>query len=53
MLKQFPRLLSDAGFGWLGREAKDASGATPLDAAMCKGRIGDEELFMMLSSDAR
>eukprot|EP00884_Botryococcus_braunii_P002527 jgi/Botrbrau1/12275/Bobra.0323s0015.1 len=31
------------------KEARDASGATPLEAAMCKGRITDEDLFMMLS----
>lgn len=37
------------GAGELQR-AKDARGRTPMDLAMMKGRVTDEELFVLLSS---
>ena len=34
------------------RDVKDACGLTPLDLAVAKGSIPDEELFMLLSLGA-
>ena len=38
-----------SGAGELQR-CRDARGRTPMDLAMAKGRVADEELFLLLSS---
>lgn len=43
------RAAGAAGGGELQR-CRDARGRTPMDLAMAKGRVADEELFLLLSS---
>jgi hypothetical protein len=43
-------LMRRSGGGGELQRARDARGCTPFDIAMAKGRVADEELFVLLSS---
>ena len=43
-------LMRRSGSGGELQRARDSCGLTPFDLAMAKGRVADEDLFLLLSS---